>query len=85
MILKVLKGTECCISSKRDGTVAPISDPYAKTEFKREAIVKIDESLEEYDNLSPVTVTIGDISSLAGDNTVQTIVWVEAKDLIKIN
>lgn len=85
MLLKVLKGTECFVSSRREGNIAPISDLCAKTEFTREAVVKIEESLSEYDNLLPITATVGDISSLIGDNAAQTVVWIKAEDLIKIN
>ena len=81
----MLKGTECFISSRRAGAMALIPDSYAKTEFAREAVVKIEESLSECDSLSPVTATVGDISSLIGDNTTQTVVWIKAEDLIKIN
>tara|TARA_Y100000310_G_C20511522_1_gene729116 strand:+ start:25 stop:282 length:258 start_codon:yes stop_codon:yes gene_type:complete len=85
MPLKVLKGTECFVSLRRDGTFAPISDSYAKTEFTREAVVQVDESLSECDNLSPIMATVGDISSLIGDHASQTVVWIKAEDLIKIN
>jgi len=85
MIFKVLEGTTCYISSKRSGSISPVlSDLCAQTEFIRDAIVKLDETLTKQNNLSPINVSVGDIQSLIGDNSMKTIVWVKTKDLMKI-
>ena len=82
-LYRILEGTECHISARDSGSLAPLMDSCAKTEFNKNTIVQVDTSLEKQNNLLPVVTTVKDIKRLIGEPSTQTIVWVGEEDLTK--